>query len=1103
MASISELMNALSRGFAAVLADAGVKSAVVLLAAAIAARLLRRASAAVRHRVWSLGLSGALVMPMLSWMLPPMRLPVLPARAEQAGQLVATIPRQPSREVAATDSIARDVKDETREINAAPLPAHSFESNVAAANPSGETAATVDARVYLLGFWIAGLAIVLIPLVAGFAVNCRLLRKSRRLNQPRWLRLIAELSGRIGLKQTVAAFESPQPVIPMTWGLLRPMVLVPADWRGWPQERQRCVLLHELAHVKRRDVAYQIVGRLAAAVYWFNPLVWFAVRQLRVERELACDDCVLASGERATDYARELLTIARLYRLRPLAVGVAMAHSARLDQRVLRILDRARSRLPMSRRAARSLFVTAAVLVLGVAATSLVERSTTAVARERAAAVGEVSRANITVRGVVLTPGGEPAVGARVYVLDAAGSPFLPFLGNEKVRLLAVAQASNDGTFSLSYTEPEETDQQGVNQAALIHHTTRFVATADGYAIGLANNDDHRDAIRIQLAPPQALAGRLIDVEGRPVVGAKIHVKAIAQAGEPLDAWFARAKANSHPDEQMQFAMSKAGERRPRPVPFPSKERVALTATPLAANATTDRDGHFSIPNIGPDRLVAFEVAAPMIAKTFVKMVSHRGPDVYDVLPDPGLHDRMIHGAEATIVVGPAAAVKGVVTDAETGHTIPNCRVEVTQVAGEFFTADGFAQTTTDESGRYLLGHLPLDPPDSRGYRLRFTPPVEAPYFSTEFEVRLGGDNFETTFDVRLPRARLITGRITDKATGQPVRALVGYLPTYDNKGASAYPNFQSQMRTVAFGDFRWNEADGSFRVPAINGRGALCVTAEQTAAYALAGHADRIEGLQGKGDKFGLFHLWDASMCNEFREVNLTERDPDPTIDVELRPFSRRTVRLVDGQGRPVVGCLATGQMPDVAFAARQNMSDYPPLDSAETGVIGLEVESPRVLAFYQPESDLGATAVVRQDDREPISVTMQPCGRIEGRVVDAVGKPAPGRQVSASGIAPVELPKPEHNFGPASFRVFTETVKTDAEGRFEIRRGVLPGIGYRVMVRENVLAREQPVGDERTAPPSKKDTPVVEPGQTVNMGDLGIPAAATKQTADETAKD
>jgi WD40 repeat protein/beta-lactamase regulating signal transducer with metallopeptidase domain len=370
MASLFELMNAWSRGGAAVLADAGVKAAVVLLTAAIAAKVLRQAPAALRHRVWSLGLCGAQVMPLLSWMLPQMRLPLLPAKAataETAGEPGGANPTQLPGKLRAHPIHAEHLSA----AQAANLDTRQNDGFLA----SSPAAVPLDARVYVLGVWVAGLAMTLAPLAAGFGMNWLLVRKARRLTQARWLSKIAELSARVGLTRTVAAFESPQPVVPMTWGLLRPIVLVPADWGDWPEERQRCVLLHELAHVKRLDVVFQTSGWLAAALYWFNPLVWFAVRQLYIERELACDDYVLASGERASDYARELMRIAKLYRPRPLAVGVAMAHSARLNQRVLRILDEGRSHVPMTRRAARRLFVTAAVLVLGVAATSLVERS--------------------------------------------------------------------------------------------------------------------------------------------------------------------------------------------------------------------------------------------------------------------------------------------------------------------------------------------------------------------------------------------------------------------------------------------------------------------------------------------------------------------------------------------------------------------------------------------------------------------------------------------------------------------------------------------------------------------------------------------------------
>ena len=82
----------------------------------------------------------------------------------------------------------------------------------------------------------------------------------------------------------------------MTWGSLRPRILLPSSAREWARERPAlldAVLLHEVAHVARMDAFSRAIAQMSVAVFWFNPLFWFAARQARLERERACDDVVL------------------------------------------------------------------------------------------------------------------------------------------------------------------------------------------------------------------------------------------------------------------------------------------------------------------------------------------------------------------------------------------------------------------------------------------------------------------------------------------------------------------------------------------------------------------------------------------------------------------------------------------------------------------------------------------------------------------------------------------------------------------------------------------------------------------------------------------
>src|SRR5205823_7470003 len=115
---------------------------------------------------------------------------------------------------------------------------------------------------------------------------------------------------------------------------------------GWPEHRQRAVLLHELAHVQRADWLALMLAQVTCALYWFHPLVWWAARRLRVESERACDDRVLTAGVKASDYATHLLEVVRMMKATrvSLRAAVTMAHRPLIEERLRAILDARRSR---------------------------------------------------------------------------------------------------------------------------------------------------------------------------------------------------------------------------------------------------------------------------------------------------------------------------------------------------------------------------------------------------------------------------------------------------------------------------------------------------------------------------------------------------------------------------------------------------------------------------------------------------------------------------------------------------------------------------------------------------------------------------------------
>ncbi len=159
--------------------------------------------------------------------------------------------------------------------------------------------------------------------------------------------LVGEVDGMIergDIPRRIRLLQSSEIEVPATWGVLRPALIVPRGAAQWDPSRRFRILRHEIAHLRRRDPLYALAGEVAEALYWWNPLVWYASRRARDESERACDDSVLASGSRPSDYANDLVSLTRRIRMR----GASAISGGRLQQRI-RVLFEDRRRDEPSR----------------------------------------------------------------------------------------------------------------------------------------------------------------------------------------------------------------------------------------------------------------------------------------------------------------------------------------------------------------------------------------------------------------------------------------------------------------------------------------------------------------------------------------------------------------------------------------------------------------------------------------------------------------------------------------------------------------------------------------------------------------------------------
>ena len=460
------------------LAGSLLKSSALLLVAAALTHVLVRLSAAERHMIWTVAIVAALALPALTVVTPKVEVPVLwvsglapatqghvPLPDPQLSTPAVPVPVAP-RAVArngdvriAPTPIAPRAAARGGDMGIAPVVARGYSRGndvepalapaarplLPAVEPDFANAVEMPTTMWPqptwtsltrwagLGVgvaWASGAALVLLSLLVGVLRLRQLERSAQPLANERLLVAARRVARRLGVQRLPRILVGDEHAIPMTWGAYRPRLLLPSVAIRWSDARLDAVLIHEFAHVKRRDYLTQMVAQVACALYWCNPLVWFAAHRLRVEREHACDDLVVSAGTEPTRYADTLLSFARSFHpaSNEHATALAMARPNHLRTRLIAVLDQARSRRPA--RAARVL--TAALVALPLVMAT--------------AAVAPVAADDSSDEPVLLAAAGETATEPAAH-REAASAPIGSDHGPEELRAPTRASARGTGAF--------------------------------------------------------------------------------------------------------------------------------------------------------------------------------------------------------------------------------------------------------------------------------------------------------------------------------------------------------------------------------------------------------------------------------------------------------------------------------------------------------------------------------------------------------------------------------------------------------------------------------------------------------------------------------
>jgi beta-lactamase regulating signal transducer with metallopeptidase domain/protocatechuate 3,4-dioxygenase beta subunit len=548
------------------------------------------------------------------------------------------------------------------------------------------------------------------------------------------------------------------------------------------------------------------------------------------------------------------------------------------------------------------------------------------------------------------------------------------------------------------------------------------------------------------------ITGRIVDLEGRPVVGVTVQVRQISRPkGENLDAWIEAARQGAEPwiaYKHLDSEPSTKGEDKLPP-------------------AITDAQGRFRVDGIGAERLVDLAIKGPTIAYTRMMVVTRRMESV--AAPGFASHygpgSQTIHGADFIHTASPGRPVEGIVRDAKTKQPLANVEIRSNCFAGTNWVGTQDLKVTTDTQGRFRLVGMPK----GQGNGLILVPNDDQPYFMQEASLPDPPGVEPVSLEIALHRGIWIEGKVTDQETGSPVPGCrLQYFPFLDNPFAGVTPEFDKNNRSMSAGfaiqDRYQTRADGSYRLVGLSGRALVGVISSAKKPYLQGAGSESIQGMDAHGhfptyrNPIDPGRHWPTSL----KEINPPEGTEAVHLDFALLPGAKVRVRAVDPAGKPVTGLSLAGR-------TQRGHHEWNVKHEAEFDVVTLAPGEDRMVLVIQEERKLGRAFHAKPgDDKDgPVTVTLEPLATITGRVTDADGS-----SVSGASIRTDPLPGGDFSLSLAS------RIASDHKGKFVVPN-VPTGCNYSVAVESGTGRNHRFTFFQNAA---------VRPGEITDVGDIAF---------------